>query len=370
MFSTKIMQSSLDDMKRITGADFAVTDEKGRELVTTFECLELKAESIEKFMDSFIENQEVSDDFTEQNYHFYGIIDEDEQAYCLLIKNSKSAVPFMENLGRMMVSQVTHLINASKERLDSKGFYQNLLLDNLLAVDIYNKANKLGIRTTRWRIIYLVEMEGLYVDQGREVLSNMFAENSDDCVTAVNERSIVLIKSFDREPDKEMLRKIGQQIVSMLNTELMVKVRVAYGNLSKELKDLSKSYKEAQMALEVAGIFSSDQEVAAYSALGIGRLIHQLPTSLCEIFLDEILKDKQVLNLEEEELAIINKFFDNNLNVSETARELFVHRNTLVYRLEKLQKQSGLDIRKFEDALTFKIALMVSRYLNYLNREQ
>ena len=155
-------------------------------------------------------------------------------------------------------------------------------------------------------------------------------------------------------------------IVDMMNTEAMLNVRVAYGTIVNELKDVSKSYKEAKMALDVGKIFYAEKSVAAYSTLGIGRLIYQLPVNLCKLFIQEIFGENIPEELDEETLVTVNKFFENNLNVSETSRQLFVHRNTLVYRIEKLQKATGLDIRTFDDALTFKIALMVVNYMKYL----
>jgi carbohydrate diacid regulator len=152
----------------------------------------------------------------------------------------------------------------------------------------------------------------------------------------------------------------------MLNTEAMTKVHVAFGTIVNEIKDVSRSYKEAKMALDVGKIFYSDRNVMAYSNLGIGRLIYQLPMPLCKMFIKEIFDGKSPDEFDEETLTTINKFFENNLNVSETSRQLYIHRNTLVYRLDKLQKSTNLDLRVFEDAITFKIALMVVKYMKYM----
>ena len=122
------------------------------------------------------------------------------------------------------------------------------------------------------------------------------------------------------------------------------------------------------MALDVGKIFYSHKKVIAYGNLGIGRLIYQLPLPLCKMFIKEIFDDKTPDDFDEETLTTINKFFENNLNVSETSRQLYIHRNTLVYRLDKLQKSTGLDLRVFEDAITFKIALMVVKYMNYMEK--
>ena len=164
----------------------------------------------------------------------------------------------------------------------------------------------------------------------------------------------------------EDLEKTASTILDMLNTEAMTKVHVAYGTIVNEIKEVSRSYKEAKMALDVGKIFYSNKNVIAYSHLGIGRLIYQLPLPLCRMFIKEIFDNKSPDDFDEETLTTINKFFENSLNVSETSRQLYIHRNTLVYRLDKLQKSTGLDLRVFEDAITFKIALMVVKYMKYM----
>ena len=172
---------------------------------------------------------------------------------------------------------------------------------------------------------------------------------------------------MERDASPESLELIANTIVDMMNSEAMLKVRVSYGTVVQELREVSNSYKEAKMAMDVGRIFYAEKNVIAYSTLGIGRLIYQLPVNLCRIFIEEIFGGNQVYDLDEETLTTINKFFENNLNVSETSRQLFIHRNTLVYRIEKLQKATGLDIRTFEDAMTFKIAMMVVNYMKYLD---
>ena len=188
-----------------------------------------------------------------------------------------------------------------------------------------------------------------------------------DYITAVDESNVILIKELVPEDDYLRLEQVANTIVDMMNMEAMMNVRVAYGTIVGELKEVSKSYKEAKMALDVGKIFYAEKKVSAYNTLGIGRLIYQLPINLCRIFIDEIFGSNIPSELDDETLTTINKFFENNLNVSETSRQLFVHRNTLVYRIEKLEASTGLDIRTFEDALTFKIALMVVNYMKYLD---
>ena len=194
----------------------------------------------------------------------------------------------------------------------------------------------------------------------------LFSTKTKDFITAVDEKNIILVREVKPGETYEDLEKTANTILDMLNTEAMSKVHIAFGTIVNEIKDVSRSYKEAKMALDVGKIFYSSKNVVAYSNLGIGRLIYQLPIPLCRMFIKEIFDGKNPDEFDEETLTTINKFFENSLNVSETSRQLYIHRNTLVYRLDKLQKSTGLDLRVFEDAITFKIALMVVKYMKYM----
>ena len=301
-------------------------------------------------------------------HHLLKVLDEDEVLFILDARGT-SEEAYM--LGRIAVSQLQHLIIAYKERYDRNNFFQNLLLDNMLLVDIYNRAKKLHIEAAVPRAVFLVETDKEKEKEkdftATELLNGMFSTQVGDYITAVDESNVILIKELLPEDDYTRLEQVASTIVDMMNMEAMMNVRVAYGTIVGELKEVSKSYKEAKMALDVGKIFYAEKKVSAYNTLGIGRLIYQLPINLCRIFIDEIFGSNVPSELDDETLTTINKFFENNLNVSETSRQLFVHRNTLVYRIEKLEMSTGLDIRTFEDALTFKIALMVVSYMKYLD---
>ena len=199
-----------------------------------------------------------------------------------------------------------------------------------------------------------------------ECIRSLLGTKTGDFITAVDEKSIILVKEVKGNETYEELDKTAQVIIDMLNTEAMSSAHIAYGTIVGDIREVSRSYKEAKMALDVGKIFYGDKNVMAYSNLGIGRLIYQLPMPLCKMFIKEIFAEQTPNDFDEETLTTINKFFENNLNVSETSRQLYIHRNTLVYRLDKLQKSTGLDLRVFEDAITFQIALMVVKYMNYL----
>ena len=269
-------------------------------------------------------------------------------------------------IGKIASFQIQNLLVAYKERYDKDNFIKNLLLDNLLLVDIYNRAKKLHIDTEVRRVVFLIETKNEKDMNALETVRGLFASKTKDFITAVDEKNIILVKELKQSESYDDLSKTAKVIVDMLNTEAMTKVHVAYGTIVNEIKDVSRSYKEAKMALDVGKIFYSGRNVVAYNNLGIGRLIYQLPMPLCKMFIREIFDGKSPDSFDDETLTTINKFFENSLNVSETSRQLYIHRNTLVYRLDKLQKSTNLDLRVFEDAITFKIALMVVKYMKYM----
>lgn len=358
MISSQTIQTSIDELKAITRVDLCVYDVSGTVVATTTEHLDISAELVSAFASSPADSQVIG------VHHLLKITDEGELLYILV---SKGVGDDAYMVGKIAVCQLKNLAIAYKERFDRNNFFQNLLLDNLLLVDIYNRAKKLHIEVAAPRAIFLVEARQERDGIVTELLKGMFSVHSGDYITAVDESNVILIKTLEPNTTHQDLMEIAETIVAMMNTEAMLNVKVSFGTVVQELKDVSKSYKEAKMALDVGKIFYAEKDVVAYSTLGIGRLIYQLPVNLCRIFIEEIFQDNVPSNLDDETLTTINKFFENNLNVSETSRQLFVHRNTLVYRIEKIMKSTGLDLRNFDDALTFKIALMVVNYMKYLD---
>lgn len=358
MITGQIIQNSIDELKAITKVDLGVYDVNGLAVATTMDKSDITGDLIRGFANSPADSQVIG------AHHLLKILDEGELLY-ILVARGMGDDTYM--VGKIAVSQLQNLVIAYKERFDRNNFFQNLLLDNLLLVDIYNRAKKLHIETTVPRAVFLVETKMDKDGIVTELLKGMFSTQAGDYITTVDESSMILIKSVESDTSAEALKSVADTIVAMMNAEAMLNVKVAYGTVVQELKDVSKSYKEAKMALDVGKIFYAEKNVVAYSALGIGRLIYQLPLNLCKIFIEEIFGDNVPYDLDDETLTTLNKFFENNLNVSETSRQLFVHRNTLVYRIEKIQKSTGLDLRSFDDALTFKIALMVVNYMKYLD---
>ncbi len=361
MISNQILQNTIDGMKDITKMDFCITDTEGDQLASTFPASEDALGAAVSFAQSQAESQVVS------GYQYFKVFDDQHLEYILLV-SGVSDDTFM--IGRTVVFQLQNLLVAYQERFDRDNFIKNLLLDNLLLVDIYNRAKKLHIDGQARRVVYLVETvrEKEVADVDR--LRSFLGTSSRDFITAVDENSVVVVKELEEEESHDELEAFAKRLYTELMTENHPPIRIAFGTVIKELREVSKSYKEARMALDVGKIFYEEKNVIAYSKLGIGRLIYQLPVPLCKMFIKEVFHGVSPENFDDETLMTINKFFENNLNVSETSRQIFIHRNTLVYRLDKLQKSTGLDLRKFDDAITFKIALMVVKYMKYMENEE
>jgi len=357
MISNQILQTTIDGLKGITRIDLCICDTEGKVLASTFPEAEEYENSILSFVDSPADSQVI------QGYQFFKVFDEHQLEYILLAKGSSDDVYMV---GKLAAFQIQNLLVAYKERFDKDNFIKNLLLDNLLLVDIYNRAKKLHIETNVRRVVFLIETKQEKDVNALETVRSLFATKTKDFITAVDEKNIILVKEVKPNEDYADLEKTASVILDMLSSEAMTKVRVAYGTVVNDIKEVSRSYKEAKMALDVGKIFYNGKNVVAYGTLGIGRLIYQLPLPLCRMFIREIFDGKSPDEFDEETLTTINKFFENSLNVSETSRQLYIHRNTLVYRLDKLQKSTGLDLRVFEDAITFKIALMVVKYMKYM----
>jgi len=353
MISNHKIQVVIDEICDISKTDIAVYTEKGKMVATTFVPEQDMEEAAVVFAESMAESQMLAGCF------FFKILVEGELEY-ILLSHSDSEDAYM--VGKMAACQIRNLTSVYMEQFDRNNFMQNILLGNMLIVDMYNKAQKLHIEQAE-RVVYVIEIEGRKDTTVMETVKNLFVTKTRDFVTEIDEKSVILVKDCrDMKKDEEEIT-LANMIVDNMHAEAMVKVRVGYGNRVNNLQDIAKSYQEAKMALEVGRIFYAEKEIVSYSQLGIGRLIYQLPMTLCEMFIKEVFVDGIPDVFDEETMVTIQKFFENNLNISETARQLYVHRNTLVYRLERLEKIIGLDIRKFDDAMTFKIALMVIAHM-------
>ena len=251
-----------------------------------------------------------------------------------------------------------------EEKHDRGTFVKNIIMDNILPGDIYIRAKELHFATDAPRAVFLIRQIGHSDVATVDVLAGMYSDKLQDFVLSINEMDIAVVKQITASTTSEDLEKMAATMEETLKTELRIKTVIGIGTIAEHLRELADSYKEAQTAIEVGKVFDTEKSIMHYENLGIGRLIYQLPTTLCEIFLSEVFKKNSIDSLDQETLFTINKFFENNLNVSETSRKLFVHRNTLVYRLEKIKKLTGLDLRQFDHAIVFKVALMVRKYLS------
>ena len=371
MISNQILQNTIEGLKAITRIDLCVVDIEGKVLAGTCTETDDYATSIKSFVDSPADSQVVQG--CQNNSHrwsrrvqgcqFFKIFDEYQLEYILLAYGENENA-YM--IGKLAAFQIHNLLIAYKERFDQDNFIKNLLLDNLLLVDIYNRAKKLHIDTDARRVVFIIEMAYEKDANMIEHVRVSIGRKNKDFITAVDEKNIIVVKELEAREGYQEMEQAANAMLELLKAEGEEGLHVAYGTIVSDIKEVSKSYKEAKLALDVGKIFFNEKDVIAYSTLGIGRLIYQLPIPLCKMFIREIFEGKSPDDFDEETLITINKFFENSLNVSETSRQLYIHRNTLVYRLDKIQKSTGLDLRVFEDAITFKIALMVVKYMKHM----
>lgn len=361
MLTNQIIQSTMDELHAVTGVDFFIYDIESGFLAATSQDKPFDDNVAEAFASSSSDMQSIN------GANFFKIMDDGEAIYTLI---STGPADMSLMMGKVLVSQLSQLIVAYKERYDRNNFFQNLILDNMLLVDIYNKALKLHINNEVCRMVYMIETKNDTDGIVGELLKSMFVEQGGNYITAIDEKSLILVKEMPEGSSRKDFDEIANTIVDMLGSEAMIRVRVSYGLPVNELKEVSKCYKEAKMAMDVGEIFYSQKTILSYETLGIGRLIYQLPISLCKIFVNEVFGDYAPSSIDEETLITVNTLFENNMNMSETAKQLFIHRNTLAYRMEKLQNKINLDMKVFDDALTFKIAMMVVDYINYLEKNE
>ncbi len=354
MITDRVISNCIEEVKEIAGIDIEVFDHLGQKIAGTSSVLSEDTAAIGSFIND-------ADDLRFAKGSVSVKIKDGEDLAYVLVSNETGDEGVRTRLAAL---QLKNLVAAYRDKVDRNSFYQNLLLDNLLDVDIYNKARKHHIDPAQRRCVFIIEPMGKKDSGLIDMVRELFFTEAGDHVTAVDEDHVVVIKALAPNDDENDLLETANMLVDAAGSEAMSDVRVAYGTITDDIKTVPVSYREARTALEIGRIFYPRKNCIEYGNLGVGRLIYQLPVDLCRLFVREIFGDEIPEEIDEEMLTTVNKFFENSLNVSETSRQLFIHRNTLIYRIEKLQKATGLDVRVFDDALTLKIALMVVKYLN------
>lgn len=355
--SSRIFQSVIIQMKDATDRTIGVVDNQGFVVA----CSELS------MIGSYLEEiqsapNEVTDQLFTTATRTYKLLSGSESQfdYAVFVGGRDNAARCVCILAAVAMSEAK---NNYEEKHDKTTFIKNIISDNILPGDVYVRAKELQFTADVPRALFLVRQIDKYDVAAIEVLQNIFPDRQKDFVLSVNESDIVVIKEMNPGFETNELYYIAENIEKAMMRELGTKVVVGLGTTARHLRELADRYKEAQVAIDVGKVFDDDKSIIYYENLGLGRIIYQLPTTLCEMFLSEVFKKNPIESLDQETLYTINKFFENNLNVSETSRKLFVHRNTLVYRLEKIKKLTGLDLREFDHAIIFKVALMVKKYL-------
>jgi len=353
--SNRLFQGIIHQMKEAVDRVIGVIDENG----VIISCSELAkiGETRQGIKDELSYTNEI---VVSGGYTYRPIGNASKNEYVVFVEGEDKMA---DKTSMMLAISLNSIISLYDEKYDKSSFIKNIILDNILPSDIYIKSKELHFATDVSRIVLLIKFYGKNDMIPYDMIQNMYPDKNKDYVISVGEHDIVLVKEVKPNFDMKEIEKTAGAISDTLSSEFYTKVSIGIGTAVDNIKELARSYKEAQVALEVGKVFDTEKNIISYENLGIGRLIYQLPTTLCEMFLQEVFKKGSLESLDRETLMTIQCFFENNLNVSETSRKLFVHRNTLVYRLEKIRKLTGLDLREFEHAITFKVALMVKKYL-------
>ena len=354
----QVLKNCLLRWKEITGFDFCLLDEQNNIFAATGISAPPSPDVLTGFRDS--DSPDVQTDLG----RLYKVTADEDLIYILLIQGEGET---FETTGKLAVCQVETLISSHSRKSDRNLVMQDILLGRFSSSEIFARAKKLHIYTGIRRAVLLVKTPDSAGEPVLETIRNIFGSRNRDYIGSLDENTAVIVHELKDSEDSDDIESIACLLVDMLNTEVMIKARVSYSNVYGDISKLPDSYKEAVTAYDIGRIFYAGSNVFGYAHLGIGRLLYQLPVEVCEMFIQEILGDESLNSLDEETLNIIRTFFENNLNLSETSRKLYVHRNTLVYRLDKLEKKYGLDIKTFEDALTFKLAMLVTDYINAKN---
>nr|MBQ8891049.1 helix-turn-helix domain-containing protein [Clostridia bacterium] len=353
--SNRLFQTVIHQMKEVVGRTVGVIDENG--IVVACSELGRIGESKQRIREelSYSQDSVALDGFT---YRFLGA---QNKSGCIVFVQGTDKES--DKTAQMLAVTLGSIKSLYDEKYDKGSFIKNIILDNILPNDIYIKSNELHFNNDVSRVVIVVKFQGATEQPPYDIIQSLVPDKTKDYVINISEQDIVIVKEVAENATTEQLERDAAALIRSASQEYKAKLLVGISSVVEKLKDLARAYKEARIALEVGKVFDIERPVMSYENLGIGRLIYQLPTTLCEIFLQEVFKKGSLESLDRETLMTVQAFFENNLNVSETSRKLFVHRNTLVYRLEKIKKLTGLDLREFDHAVTFKVALMVKKYL-------
>ncbi len=352
---SKAFQNIITQMAEVFPKRFGIADSHG--LVLAYHGMEPSEETIENFVNAAANNDKI---LFKDGYTIRSMSNKPYAEYVVFVEGTDETAKYCCNAVAVAANNVRHYYD---EKYDKTNFMQNIIFDNLISFDLHQKARELHVDCDIPRAVYYIKVIGSGESGIYEVIRNMFPDKEHDFVISIDTNNIVLIKELKDSVKTEDMELMAKQIHDTVSAEVMYPVVIGLSTVAENIDELNTSYKEAQIAIEVGKVFEEEKNILSYDNLGIGRLIYQLPIKLCELFLKEVFKKGDITTLDDETILTINKFFENDLNVSETSRQLFVHRNTLVYRLEKIYKLTGLDLRKFDQAIVFKVAMMVHKYL-------
>ena len=247
--------------------------------------------------------------------------------------------------------------------LDSKSsFYRAFLTRELSYSDAAGYIHRFHIDENAIRMVFYLESQIDYSKEAVSLLKSLLPD-SQDALVQIDTKHIAVIVHFDTLPTDEDILQYCNEFLDMLESEAFLSFKVSYDLPINKFTELPNSYKDIVLAMHIGNIFRSSDHVYSYSTMGLGRLLYNIPEEEVETYLNNHINIDILAQLDVETLNLLEAFFDNDLSLAETSRKMFIHRNTLIYRLDKFADLTGYDVRKFSDAITVKLSLMLYNYI-------
>jgi len=244
---------------------------------------------------------------------------------------------------------------------NAQDVYRRVMLDELSGPEMDAMAHEQGIPFEASRCVMLFQIIQTSHASAYSLLSELIPQEEGDCLVEMDRHMVALVKDMAPVESEDELDQFAQAVSETLMSETAHQAIVGIGTPRNSLSALGESYREARRAMEVGRIFKPQETICQFRKLLLERFLTEVPRDV-SLYYHNLLFNRRTARLfNEEMLYTIEMFFKKDLNLSDTARQLYIHRNTLVYRLDKVQRLIGLDLRKFEDAVTFKILLELKK---------
>lgn len=265
--------------------------------------------------------------------------------------------PGAEDLLQLAGALISNMAVGGSRTETSFDVYRRTLLGELTGAELDALSHEYQLPRDLERCVMVFHMVQTDRERAYDLLEEITPLEDRDVLIDMDRHTVALIKDVEEVISSDELIQYGQALQETLMSETAHQITVGIGRTCHTVEELRESYSEARKAIEVGRQFQPEASIFAYSRLILERFLMEMPPDVNAAYHSMLFNRRNQRLFNEEMLYTIDMFFKKDLNLSDTARQLYIHRNTLVYRLDKVQRQTGLDLRSFEDAVTFKILM-------------